>query len=57
VWAPIFKAYEPIREWLAAKETGRPVHDFSMTMVTSFRLVTITRILRLGVGESYRVAG
>jgi len=54
VWAPIFKAYEPIREWLAEKKPDVLFMIFN-DHVTSFAFDHYSNFA-LGVGESYRVA-
>jgi gallate dioxygenase len=54
VWAPIFKAYEPISEWLAAKKPDVLFMIFN-DHVTSFAFDHYSNFA-LGVGEEYRVA-
>src|SRR5471032_2850830 len=54
VWAPIFEAYEPVRQWLADK--GPDVLFFIYNdHVTSFFFDHYSHFA-LGVGESYGVA-
>src|SRR6188768_4137923 len=54
VWGPIFDAYVPIREWLAAKKPDVLFMIFN-DHVTSFSFDHYSNFA-LGVGESYRVA-
>ena len=54
VWAPIFSAYEPIREWLAEKRPDVFVVIYN-DHVTSFFFDHYSAFA-LGVGETYEVA-
>jgi len=54
VWAPIFAAYRPIQEWLAAKKPDVIFFIFN-DHVTSFFFNHYSHFA-LGVGESYAVA-
>ncbi len=54
VWAPIFAAYEPVREWLAEKKPDVLFLIYN-DHVTSFFFDHYSQFT-LGVGESYRVA-
>jgi gallate dioxygenase len=54
VWAPIFKGYQPIRDWLAEKKPDVLFFIFN-DHVTSFFFDHYSQFA-LGIGESYRVA-
>src|SRR5262245_51232197 len=54
VWAPIFKAYEPIRQWLAEKKPDVLFFIFN-DHVTSFFFDHYSQFA-LGIGDVYRVA-
>ena len=54
VWAPIFKGYEPVRDWLAEKKPDVLFFIFN-DHVTSFFFDHYSPFV-LGIGESYRVA-
>lgn len=54
VWAPIFKGYEPIRQWLAEKRPDVLFFIFN-DHVTSFFFDHYSQFA-LGIGESYHVA-
>jgi gallate dioxygenase len=54
VWAPIFKGYQPIRDWLAEKKPDVLFLIFN-DHVTSFFFDHYSPFA-LGIGESYRVA-
>src|SRR5262245_31507594 len=54
VWAPIFAAYEPIRQWLAEKQPDVLVLTYN-DHVTSFFFDHYSA-LALGIGETYPVA-
>jgi gallate dioxygenase len=54
VWAPIFKAYEPVRAWLAEKQPDVLLVTYN-DHVTSFFFDHYSAFA-LGIGESYAVA-
>jgi gallate dioxygenase len=54
VWAPIFKAYEPVRAWLAEKQPDAIVLTYN-DHVTSFFFDHYSAFT-LGIGDSYPVA-
>jgi gallate dioxygenase len=54
VWAPIFKAYEPVKQWLAEKKPDVLVMIFN-DHVTSFFFDHYSAFA-LGIGDSYRTA-
>ncbi len=54
VWAPIFKAYEPIRAWLAEKRPDALVLTYN-DHVTSFFFDHYSAFA-LGIGETYPIA-
>jgi gallate dioxygenase len=54
VWAPIFKAYEPVKQWLAEKKPDVLVMIFN-DHVTSFFFDHYSAFT-LGIGDSYRTA-
>jgi len=54
VWAPIFKAYEPVRAWLAEKQPDVLLVTYN-DHVTSFFFDHYSAFT-LGIGESYAVA-
>jgi gallate dioxygenase len=54
VWAPIFKGYQPVRDWLAEQKPDVLFFIFN-DHVTSFFFDHYSPFV-LGIGESYRVA-
>jgi gallate dioxygenase len=54
VWAPIFEAYRPVRDWLAEKKPDVLFLTYN-DHVTSFFFDHYSHFA-LGIGESYRVA-
>jgi len=54
VWAPIFKGYEPVQNWLAEKKPDVLFLIFN-DHITSFFLDHYSQFA-LGIGETYRVA-
>jgi gallate dioxygenase len=54
VWAPIFKGYEPVRQWLAEKQPDVLFLIFN-DHVTSFFFDHYSNFV-LGIGESYAPA-